>query len=306
MEFDDLLKSRNELELLPGYMLLEETKTLKLTFGIFCGNYKELTGLLAFFCQDKRAGELMNLRNRHILEAFQKEAARLLHNYVASAMSLVDHTRNAYRKLDKRIRPFLEYQVEVDKRFKNNPLSHFMQDLRNYFLHYRIPSTATRVDFGPGLSKEQRRTILTKSSLMQYKEWSKLAKTYIANKEEFIDILAAIDDYYDLVRNFHGWFQDHLQLLYGDEIEEFKRKQEELMITYLPDYLRTCLIARSKDGLDPDNCFFEILDYAELEELDKYVKDSQGRCDKLISFIEKRFPLDDNLMNLIRSAYELK
>jgi hypothetical protein len=273
---DDFEKSEAELVALPGFKLIKEMKALELSFEVFSGNHRQVRELLQFFCQDERASDLLSMRNRHELVAFQKEITRLFHNYVASAIMVVDHA-HTYSRLCERIRPFTEFQAEFDKRFTNNPFAQFAKRLRNYFLHVRTQRVCSLVGFASKPSVETRTIGLTKKELLEFKDWrSKGAKQFIRTQGEIIDLFEVVTAYFDLVQDFYGWLRSRVREVYRLEIEEFNSKQKDLAAAMIPNYLRACLLVQNQDGLDPDNCFLEILSPAELEEIGRYRETSKS------------------------------
>jgi hypothetical protein len=72
------------------------------------------------------------------------EVMCLLHNFVAAAKSLVDHTRVAYRDLYAASGAIPQYQTEVDRRFVNDPLSKFIAGLREMAQHVRLPMVSVQ------------------------------------------------------------------------------------------------------------------------------------------------------------------
>ena len=67
----------------------------------------------------------------------EKDTYRLLLNFVASALALVEHTRNIVKELYDKNEIQLEYQNKVNDELSSIPVNKFMQDFRNYILHNR-------------------------------------------------------------------------------------------------------------------------------------------------------------------------
>ena len=61
--------------------------------SIFEGNFKELSKVLLHFENLKNALELMDQENSEATEEYHNEISRLMHNFFASAKTLIDHTR---------------------------------------------------------------------------------------------------------------------------------------------------------------------------------------------------------------------
>ena len=86
--------------------------------SIFGGNFKELSKVLLHFENLKNALELMDQENRETTEEYQNEISRLLHNFLASAKTLIDHTRIFINKFYSGTRIFKIYSGKVKEEFK--------------------------------------------------------------------------------------------------------------------------------------------------------------------------------------------
>jgi len=106
---------------------------------IYEQNYLQFNNYLYDLQDRTQSGDIWQIGKEDLLAQNLKEVIRLLHNYVAGAKTLVDHTRNLINKYYSDS-PFLkEYKAEVEKRFVTNPLAGFVEDLRNYTLYYQQP-----------------------------------------------------------------------------------------------------------------------------------------------------------------------
>ena len=108
---------------------------------MFVGNARQFEAFLAHYDTDVKARlELWDMRNRKGFEAFLDEVDRLFHNFLAAATSLRDHTRRLWQKYPPPD-PALaaEYQKRVKQTFADSPLANFVQRLRNYSMHQKLP-----------------------------------------------------------------------------------------------------------------------------------------------------------------------
>ena len=108
--------------------LIGNTADLKKFFDHCESNEGQIHVHLVFFDQEGRDDVLIELY-RHLL------------NYSASAMALVDHTRNVYTKLLKESHYWEEYEKKVKSDLSCKGHMQFIQKLRNYFLHYQSSGT---------------------------------------------------------------------------------------------------------------------------------------------------------------------
>lgn len=94
---DDLLAkvqaARAAVAASEGAKLRGELSALSRTYRIFTTNERELRAFFHRYTDDiKSLLELWDISHPHRFEAFLDETDRLLHNYVAAAGSLADHT----------------------------------------------------------------------------------------------------------------------------------------------------------------------------------------------------------------------
>src|SRR5687767_5560473 len=78
---------------LPGWAIRVDIRSLDRSLRVFNGNQSELDRHLETASD---AGEILRLWDRNnpeVFEGFLNEVDRLLHNYLAAAMSLRDHAR---------------------------------------------------------------------------------------------------------------------------------------------------------------------------------------------------------------------
>lgn len=81
-----------------GWRLRRELSGVARGYRVFLGNDRELRQFLDAHAQPDAALALWDDSNREGFERFLDEVDRLLHNYLASAASLRDHTRRLWQK----------------------------------------------------------------------------------------------------------------------------------------------------------------------------------------------------------------
>jgi hypothetical protein len=106
----EIFQLQQRLRPMPEYKRIQELDGLSLSLSIFEQNYLEMKSLLNRMTLHEAAMQLTRKENRALFEGSIYELCRLLHNFVAASMSLVDHTRRLFRRLYKTQRVFVEYQ----------------------------------------------------------------------------------------------------------------------------------------------------------------------------------------------------
>src|SRR4051812_25887440 len=106
-----------EIMQMPEYNVRQKLMAFNNSLYIFSMNYEELNLALDFFTKNKDDGSLSAVKNRDKLAVVQDEVLRRLHNFVASAQSLIDHTRRFYQTMYEGDSLLPEYQERVNAEF---------------------------------------------------------------------------------------------------------------------------------------------------------------------------------------------
>jgi hypothetical protein len=223
-----IVKLGNEIEKLPGYKLYyQDLQGLDISLYIFNRNFADLSNIITFITQDPRGTMLHTVENRYKREALGFEVIRGIYNYVAAAISLVKHTRNLYRRLYGKNNLFPEYQERVDRDFTGDPLTGFIQDLRNYCQHYKSPiiTFTTTADSNDQLI---RRIALLLSDLQEFGEWKTLAKKFLATVQDRVDVMEVVTAFHVKETAFQDWFRSRQLEILADELKELDDIKDEL------------------------------------------------------------------------------
>jgi hypothetical protein len=135
---EELQAMRAELWGLEGRTFIQEINALTRTIRLFDGNTRELRRFLGKTAEPPQALHIAALRDRE-LDQFLDEVDRLLHNFVAAAISLRDHTRRIQAKFLPAVERDHEYDARVREAFRDAQISRFVTELRNYTTHARLP-----------------------------------------------------------------------------------------------------------------------------------------------------------------------
>lgn len=292
-----------EFQAMPERQLFEKIRTFQYSLTIFEGNYRELRKILLWQANDPEAKQLWYLPNQHLLHTFLKEVARLLHNYVAAAQSLLDHTRRHHQALYEDSRLFPEYNDEVNRRFATNRLATFVKGLRQYCQHYEFPPVASVLSPSAGEPGYSSRISLDSDKLREFSGWKAPAKEFLKDAGDTIDLLEVIDDHHKMVVDFHRWLESRQREIHARDFQRVAEKQREIESLDIRDTLRSVLASFPDGPWDPDDYFRYILSPAQWAELNSYPPDSLERCDRLIAFIQTRADIGDDLKSQIRSLY---
>lgn len=226
----------------PGAEILHELRRLdEYSLHLFNRNFdalNELVGGLSSPEVDHSA--FMNRVNRGKSHVVRKEILFRLHNYVASAKSLVDHSRIVYEKMYEREGKMEEYENVKKERLIEDKLVQFVQELRQMCQHYKLPYVGSSWE----IMSNDFKFLLSKDELLQFDNWNSRAKEFIERHDESIDLKEVIDGYHRKILSFHRWAIDKYKDMYSSELEEIDRinekindKKKELIASELEDAL---------------------------------------------------------------------
>lgn len=215
-----------ELENHPGFMYLKRREVHSRSLKVFGGNYKDLISLIDAI-QDYKF--YLRQKSANTVGLLQSDLIRLLHNYLASAISLVDHTRSYVKKWHADDVFKLAYEDKVKSYFIDDKVARMTSDLRNYLLHRGFPSSTIRETFFVGASlPPDVRIIFKSSSVYDWKGWSKKSKEFISCNDGFFELRPLILEYREKISGFYTWFDLELNLLHEKELLDYKRLKDEL------------------------------------------------------------------------------
>jgi len=210
--FEEYIEGIEFLKKSEGWRIHEEIQRLGRSFYIFRTNYDELTKTL--FLDYAQFLILFDVRNDKNMKEFLIEVTRRLHNFVAGAKTLVDHTRNVAAELYKTTPFWSVYQSELNKRFTSNPAIQFVHCLRNYTLHKDLALVSASLS-----STFETAIRIDVSSLGEWDGWNAAAGEYLKTcGDEKIDDIAGT--YYEAVSEFHEWFFQNQKKLHEKELAE--------------------------------------------------------------------------------------
>ena len=218
-DFERWKQLKRDLELSAGWHFRDERLRLSTTLYILNKNFADLRSLLRGLDDPKTAIALLAESARPALESFIREVTRLLHNYLASVMSTVDHTRNMANDLYAD-NPFMTvYKAKVAAHFAESNLHHFMQELRNEMLHNKLLMLPVNTTIKPD-SLDSRFTLPIER--LKTVEWKSRARTFVDAIQDELRLEALLDAYHAHVTEFHKWLAAEQEVLHKADFEEMQ------------------------------------------------------------------------------------
>jgi hypothetical protein len=218
-QLDDLQRRIQEH---PAHVEYWRCQGLKQTLNVFQVNAGELMALLEQAATDAElAMELVqNVRPPEARDAFRLAVLRELHNYVASAMTLVDHSRRMMRDRSGPIADELEARKEA---FLANPEVKFVQDLRNFTLHRELPPLGHRVSM-QNLNTPDATMVsevqLSVESLSSWDGWAPTSVEFLNQQGDAVELRQVIERHRELVIEINAWLLNELVDANADSLDE--------------------------------------------------------------------------------------
>jgi len=186
--------------------------------SILNGNFTELSKALLHFEDFKNALELMDQNNYEASEKYQNEISRLLHNFLASAMMLVDQTRLLINQNYTGTEIHRLYAKKIKAEFKEDGLNKFIQELRNYILHRGLPYT------GLSLKPDLKTTVfLNRDAMLEWDSWTAPSRKFLSSQKEKIRIYDFIHAYTKKILALNHWLNLEIKKYHAKDLEELEQ-----------------------------------------------------------------------------------
>jgi hypothetical protein len=186
----DIIAQSPEMEIVRNLLALQAS------FRVFNGNYHELTQYLEYPHEQSENQE-----------AVINETSRLLHNFLASAGSLVDHTRVIMIKLYSNHEFKDVYQKKLREDLGNNHERNLIQNLRNYTLHETLPILDLQNSFSDNSLFSIQIDVKTLKESEYWKPWED-SEDYLNKLGDSTKLEDLVKKYYELIINFYTWLTE--------------------------------------------------------------------------------------------------
>jgi len=215
-----------EIEISAGFKALNEIKRLKDSVYIYRENFKELENILTQYKDVDFADDLVSERYSEKREEKTREFLRAFHNFILSVKSLVAHSRNFMKSYSETLLG-RKYSIKIESEFKENEEVKFLEKLRNYFCHYRLPEFNTRITISFDPKSESSNIYLLKKDLLKNDSWGSLANKFIDKCPDEINIGNIIYRYKESTDELYNWLFTELEKLHLSEINQTKKMIQE-------------------------------------------------------------------------------
>lgn len=225
-EMDEVERLQRELEAMPEWDRIWSVREFQSTVSIFRTNAAEV---LKFLKESERKDTDHGPFETASFAALQQELARLVHNFVAAAFTLVDHARVFLSERYQATPLYADYNAEVDKRFRKGGLHQFVRGLRNFIVHQRFPPVTSLRTWAEAEGQPVRHMhFWQKVDLLTSKDWNTAAKRYLESAPAQIHISYIVADYEKLVGSFYDWVFARLQAHHDHDERAVAAKQRQI------------------------------------------------------------------------------
>lgn len=210
-----------------GMKFLHEQKMRTFSTNILRMNGVELLAAAARLHDEEIGISLMDIKNQDASHQAHRELKRHIHNFVTSAMTLVDHTRVMLSDLYGGQPIHEEILDRIKGGVGNSPVCKFVQDMRNYIVHKGLPNSEMYFE-GNNLNGElvfKTGVRMKTSDLATWDGWKALSKVYLSASGDYVEIEEFTKGYLDEVNEFVDWLENRLTTHHADDLLKLRETQ---------------------------------------------------------------------------------
>ncbi len=154
---------------------IEILNSIERSWTVFESNTNELLEVLSRPSKDFSLSMILMGDDREGGVSFWGEVDQRLHNELASAVSLVDHTRRLFAYLGTDVPLIIAEYMERNSKITKMNETQFLRKLRNYLLHYGNAPILQSLS----LTTSEHSLKLSASSLLKWSEWNAETREYL-------------------------------------------------------------------------------------------------------------------------------
>lgn len=225
--FEQVKQSEQALRNSRGFLIFDRLGAIRASLQVFRGNHVQLLAALEQFRDPAFYLPTLDVEHPERLDDFLLEVTRLLHNYVASAKSLLAHTHVIASELYTGHPFHQEFRYKVSQIFGELPVSRFIDGLRHFMLHDRLPFPMSHLtaERNNVTSEWDTKTYLslTTAELRKWPRWHRRALEYLETEGAQVDVHELVTRYTATVGQFHEWLRAKQSPIHQADFEELSR-----------------------------------------------------------------------------------
>lgn len=253
------------------------------------------------FHREAHRNNLFYRSRRHERKALEEAIQENLYVFSASAMTLVDQAR----VLNDRVQ-ILGYRDRICNSFADSPLHRFIQELRVDLVHVSLHEPSWLLTVG---RDDQRTTrfLLHRKELGRVDSYNSLAKRFVAEHPDGIDIGATVSQYRDEVNVLHHWLHKAAEEAAGDILSDYRRCNRIIAAVGSRQSWRLMLSQVVIQGKrDPYAYLDRYLTPLEIGEVMSLPYRSSIQIDRIVELVDDHGACDDELRNLVYEAFQVR
>lgn len=218
-EIPDYAAIAEQIQQHPGNHAGRSWDSLEHVHSVLTTNERELVALVSAIEQNKNnlaTTVVGNMGPQQPRTALFRELLRRLHNYVASAGTLIDHTRNLIETYQGT--PTHEQYLERLAAAKRENVLPFVSKLRNYVLHVGIPAIGVQLSMEDGI--ESCMVYIDRDAALEWRDWPTAARDFLQSQPEKFPLKGVIEAYGEVIKALYDWLYGQYEFLHGDEIAD--------------------------------------------------------------------------------------
>ncbi len=297
--FQDLLRTLQTIDSLPGGIIFSELEGIRLSLDVFLDATYDLLSSINVFKGESERPNFWNRPGRMNIKKMELRIQRGVFSATMAAMALVDHSRifaNNY--------PIEHYQERIKESFSENPLHRFIQSLRNFMTHVRI----TKNNWVTEWDKQGRSVffILTATDLNKWDGWDSQSKSYIQSNPEGVNVEQLFDNYSTRIKLFHDWLHCQVWVKNSEELREYiacKRVYDAVNARSMWSLLLKQIFPQKK--INPYMYLDKYLSDNEIEEVLSLPFRSKSQVDRIIELVDEYCCCDKELRKATYALFEV-
>ncbi|HXI05344.1 MAG TPA: hypothetical protein VNJ49_03285 [Bradyrhizobium sp.] len=224
-ETDDVERLVRRIQASAGLAVVRRTRARNFSLCMFTMNARELER--GFQIIQAKSLELVSTDDKQELHQLRGEVSRLLHNFLAAAKTLVDHTRVFMRAYYLGSPLEKAYQDKIAAEIANDELCRFVHDLRNYMLHCGAPPLSIWSSLGAD-RKTQAGVSFIIAPLTEWNGWTAPSKRFLDKQRRDFDVDDVARIYSQKIVSLHVWLDGLLSDCHRSEMSELRALENEL------------------------------------------------------------------------------
>lgn len=282
----------------PGYIVYLELESIRLSLDVFLNSVADLIASINRFKGESAKPSFWHRPQRQFVEELKISIQRGVASSAMCAMTLVDHARRFSKH-----HPIAEYDNKVSQYFKNSQEHIFVQNFRNYIAHFKL-SPANWMSTSSIQEGRKVFFLLSQNDLLKFDRWKPLAKEYICDNPDGVDVEQLFKQYSAKVAEFHNWIRSAVLETYGELISGYLHYQRLLNCFDARSYWRLILneVVIPK-RIDPYIHLDSYLTKQELVSVFSLPYRSKAQVDRIIELVDEYGACTEEIRDLVYRCF---